>query len=175
MFETYLFDAKKLFDLGIRSHNQKDQESAKMLYRASIMHSSSALEAYINYLAYSFSMSGNLPTIELAYLCDSAYYFDKGTKKTKVSYHPIDEKIRILIKIFNINFDFGMKEWSDFKEFKDFRNILIHPKQIDDDIDINIYKKKARVGISSVLNIMNILSKGVYKRPLRKKIAELAL
>ena len=44
-----------------------------------------------------------------------------------------------------------------------------------DEIDIEEYKRKIKIGLSSAIEIMNRLCKGIFKRPLRKKILDLSI
>jgi hypothetical protein len=57
--------------------------------------------------------------------------------------------------------------------FKDLRDSLVHPKRNDDDIDIVEYQKNVSIGLAAVIEIMNCLSKGIFKKPLRKQLLDL--
>jgi len=59
-------------------------------------------------------------------------------------------------------------------EFKKFRDRLVYPRDTDDEISINDYKKNIKKGLSSIIFIMNSVSKGIFKKPLRKKLLDLA-
>jgi hypothetical protein len=58
-------------------------------------------------------------------------------------------------------------------QFKDFRDSLVHPRQSDDEIDIAVYEKKVSAGLTAIIEIMNLLSKGMFQKPLRRQLLDL--
>lgn len=82
--------------------------------------------------------------------------------------------MKFLICKFIPEFDFASTLcWSHLLEFKKFRDTITHPRQDEDEVDITEYKKKIETGLSSVIEIMNYLCKGIFRKPLRKKILDL--
>ena len=58
-------------------------------------------------------------------------------------------------------------------EFKSFRDALVHPRQSEDETEIADYQKKTSRGISGTIELMDYLSRGIYKTPLRKQLLDL--
>lgn len=58
--------------------------------------------------------------------------------------------------------------WSRLIEFKKFRDSLTHPRQEEDETELEEYKTTTARGISSVIEVMNYLCKGILKSPLEK-------
>jgi len=172
MFEDYLIDCHFFFNEGLLKSEERE---AKRYYRASVFYAASSIEAFSNYIADTFNKGNSLSPIEIAFLLDKKIVLDidKIEIKEIIEYHRLEDKLRIFLKKFVTDFDFQCKEWSRFMEFKRFRDRLTHPKEIDDEISINDYKKNIRNGLSSIIFIMNSISKGVFKKPLRKKLIDL--
>ena len=58
-------------------------------------------------------------------------------------------------------------------EFKKFRDRLVHPHDSEDEIQIKEYENIIKRGLSSIINIMNTISKGIFRKPLRKQLLDL--
>jgi len=172
MFEDYLKDCHFFFNEGLKKSEEKE---AKRYFRASVFYAASSIEAFSNYIADTFNKGNSLSQIEIAFLLDKKIILDIDKIETKevIEYHRIEDKLKIFLKKFARKFDFGCKEWSRFLEFKKFRDRLTHPKETDDEISINDYKKNIKNGLSSIIFIMNYISKGVFGKPLRKKLLDL--
>jgi len=98
----------------------------------------------------------------------------KGIVVTQIRYYGIDDKLKFLIHKFAPKYVIGKsKAWTCFIEFKALRDSLVHPRQIEDEIDIDAYREKLRKGMFGTITLMNDISKGVFKRPFRKKILDL--
>jgi hypothetical protein len=92
----------------------------------------------------------------------------------QVEYHRLEDKLRFLICKFVPDFDFAHTPcWSRLLEFKRLRDDLTHPRQDEDELDITEYKNKIETGLSSVIEIMNHLCVGIFRRPLRQKLVDL--
>lgn len=172
MFEEYLQDSYHFFE---KAKGAADDRDARRYYRASVFYAAGAIEAFVNYIADSLDKAGNLDKFEIAYLNDKLLLFD--VKKCKVvertEYHKLDDKLRVLIARFSPTFDFSTTVWAWLMEFKEFRDSLVHPRQNEDDTLVSEYKARVQRGLSGVIKIMNIISKGMFQRPLRKKILDL--
>jgi hypothetical protein len=134
------------------------------------------MEAFINYIGDSFNKAETLSTHERAFLNDIQLIFDpkKGILQSQCRYFSIDDKAKFLLKHFSPKYDFGESEaWASFINFKIFRDSLVHPRQMDDEIEIGVYNDKLRIGMFGTITLMNDISQSVYKRPLRKKILDL--
>jgi hypothetical protein len=176
MFEEYLHDAHELFCAANLAASQSKDQEAKRYFRAAIFYSASAMEAFVNYIGDSFKKAGKLSDHERAFLNDNQIIFDpgKGSVIIQTRYYGIDDKLKFLIRKFSPKYDIGKsRAWNSFIEFKDLRDSLVHPRQVDDDIDINEYREKLKVGMFGTITLMNDISKGIFRRPLRKKVLDL--
>jgi len=175
MFEEYLQDSYEFLSLGNKSARESKDREARRYYRASVFYASGAIEAFVNYIADSFVQAGNITTPhEISFLNDKALTFsvDRGISE-KTEYHRLDEKLRLLIRKFVPDFDFQSPTWAKFMEFKDFRDSLVHPRQIDDETTTGEYRKRVTNGLKAIIELMNIVSKGMFQKPLRKQLLDL--
>lgn len=176
MFEEYLQDAYEFFQIAQKAGKRSNAREARRYYRASVFYTAGAIEAFINYIADSFAKAASMSTHEIAFLNDKNLSFssDKFKVIEKTEFHRLEDKLKFLIKRFVPGFDFHKnKDWSRLLEFKTFRDLLVHPRQIEDEMSITEYQKKLRTGIAGVIGVMNSISKGIYKKPLRNKILDL--
>lgn len=175
MFEEYLQDAYEFYSTAEKAVIESRSREAKRYFRAAVFYTASAMEAFVNYIGDSFNKAEKLSAHERAFLNDKQLVFDpsKGFVVTQIRYYGIDDKLKFLIHRFAPNYDIGKsKAWTSFVEFKNLRDSLVHPKNIDDEIEIDEYREKLRIGMFGTITLMNDVSKGVFKRPLRKKILD---
>lgn len=174
MFEDYLQDAHNFLEIAEKYSKSSNDREARRYFRGSVFYISSAIEAFVNYIAGGFKEAGNVDHHETNFLNDLVEtYSVKDGVKERQEFHRIDEKIRLLINKFVPNFNFQDPMWSHFMEFKLFRDSLVHPRIIEDELPLESYKKKVRAGLKATINIINSISQGVYKRPLRRQILDL--
>lgn len=176
MFEEYLQDAHEFFCTANKATNNSKEREAKRYFRAAVFYTASAMEAFINYIGDSFNKAETLSTHERAFLNDNQLVVNpaKGKVITQIRHYGIDDKLKFLIRKFAPKYDIGKsKAWTSFIKFKALRDSLVHPRQVDDEIEIVEYRKKLKMGMFGTITLMNDISKGVFKRPLRKKILEL--
>lgn len=178
MFETYLSDASHFIERAKMSSGDLGDDEKIREYRASIFLTASALESFVNYIGETFCENSSLTLHERNFLNDIQTEVDpkKGTLVEREKYQSLENKIRYLISKFNINHlnIATLPEWSQFKEFKIFRDQLVHPRDIVNEFKLADYKKHAENGLKvSILLIDGILS-GIFDRNLRKQILELA-
>ena len=136
----------------------------------------SAIEAFVNYVGDAFAQSTSLEPCEIAFLIDRQFIPVRGKFEIneKMEYHRLEDKLRFLIYKFVPNFDFEkMPCWSRLIEFKKFRDSLTHPRQDEDETELDEYKTATARGISSIIQIINHLCEGIFNRPLRKKLLDL--
>jgi hypothetical protein len=175
LFEEYLEDSNYF---AVEASKTVSEREAKRYYRVAVFCAMSAVEAFINYIGDTLSQGETLRSYEIAYLTDKKFDISGGTFQMleQVEYHRIEDKLKFLICKFVPNFDFVSTPcWSRLLEFKKFRDYITHPRQDEDEIDITEYKKKIETGLSSAIEIMDYLCKGIFNRPLRKKILDLIL
>jgi hypothetical protein len=176
MFEEYLQDAYEFFDIAQKASQEANERKARRYYRASVFYTAGAIEAFINYIADSFAMGEALSPHEIAFINDKSIYFStrKFAIEEKTEFHRLEDKLKFLIKRFQPGFDFGASsEWSKLIEFKEFRDSLVHPRQYEDKTSTVEYQMKLRRGISGVIQVMNCLSRAIFKKDLRKQILDL--
>lgn len=174
MFEEYLQDSNEFLSIAEKAFKASNEREARRYYRASVFYSAGAIEAFVNYIADSFAQAESLIAHETAFLNDKRLFFsiDRGlTERTE--YHSIDDKLRLLLNKFVPGFDFNSGMWSSFMQFKNFRDLLVHPRQADDKTEIIEYQKKVRAGLSSIIELMDCVSKGIFKKPLRRQLLDL--
>lgn len=175
MFEEYLQDAHNFFKKAVQT--QGNDGKARTYFRASIFCSSSAVEAFVNYHGDSFAKAEKLPAHEIAFLNDKAIYFSatKGITSEKIEYHKLDDKLRVLIRRFVSNYNFNSTVWNNLVDFKKLRDSLVHPRKFEDETDLIEYNERIKKGLNAIIEIMNIISKGIHGKPLRKKLLDLTL
>ncbi|MEW6374748.1 MAG: hypothetical protein AB1502_03030 [Thermodesulfobacteriota bacterium] len=175
MFEDYLEDAH-YFCLTARA--LIGEREKKRYYRASVFCGISSMEAFINYIGDTFAEGNVFEPYEIALLNDMKFAHDKGKFKIlgQIEYHRLEDKLRFLICKFVPKFDFNEEvAWFRFIEFKKFRDAIMHPRQDEDTIKVAEYERKIKIGLSSTIKIMDYLCKGIFKKPLRKKLIDLTL
>jgi hypothetical protein len=175
MFEEYLNDADYFFNQAKAS--KSDEALAKRFFRASIFSSFSAIEAYINFIGVTFEIGKVFKPFEIALLTDKKFEFNgKEFELTeKLEFKRLEDKLKFILNKFIPEFNFEKEKcWSSFKEFKKLRDELTHPKKEEDELTITQYDVKVKKGFYEIIELMNKISKGIFRKPLRKKILELA-
>lgn len=173
MFEEYLQDAHCFLEIA---KTASDSREARRNYRASAFYVAGAIEAFVNYVAQSFAEAGKLNPNEIAFLNDKVLTFspEKVQVIEKLEFHRIEDKLKVLIRRFLPKVDLGKKTWwGELQKFKDFRDSLVHPRKSDDETPISEYEQKVSSGLKATIQAMNEISKGIYKKPLRKKLLDL--
>ncbi len=175
MFEEYLQDSHEFFLIASEAKSNNETDKARRYFRVSIMCAFSAIEAFVNYTAKSFEEANNLDRLEICFLIDQELYFSatQGTK-TRIKFNPLEEKLKVLVKRFVPDYDFGKSvTWSSLIKFKDFRDSLVHSRKSEDETNLSDYDIQIRLGFRAIIELMNLISKGMYKKSLRKSILDL--
>lgn len=169
MFSTYFQDSFEFYELA---KSADDDLEASRFYRASIFTAISGVESLINFIADTCAHGNTLELHELALVNDKKFDFDKGEfiLSSRTEYHRLEDKIRFFLKKFNSQFDIGCNIWSEFKEFKNFRDSIVHPKIEDNDILKEKYAEMIKSGLPATIKLMNELSKCCLSKPLRKTL-----
>lgn len=176
MFEEYLSDSN--YFATTARETDKGANVARCYYRASIMCAWSAMEAFVNYVALMFQEGEALQPYELALLNDRRFGLQRGEFAIleKTEYHPLADKLRLLMTRFVPDFDFEHSpSWSWMLQFKEVRDQLVHPRQEEDETELEDYDREISRGLSAIIDVMNVLCEGIFKRPLRKKLIDLKL
>ena len=174
MFEDYLEDA---YYFATEAKEKTIEREAKRYYRASVFYAVSALEAFVSYVS-GILIQGGLQPYEIALLTDKKFHLNKGKFEVSEIFklYGIEDKLKFLFCKHKPDFDFEhYSAWSQFIEFKDFRNAITHPIHEDDEISINDYQKKIKMGLSAIIEIINCLCIEIIGKPLRQKIRDLTL
>lgn len=174
MFEEYLQDSFKFLELATAYANKGQDRDARRYYRASVFYSAGAIEAFLNYIAESFAEGKSLENYEIAYLNDQVLIFtpDKGINP-RPEYHPVAEKTKLLLRRFGNDFDFRGTIWSDFADFKNFRDSLVHPHKAEDELPASEYQRRVTKGLRAIILVMDSLSNSLFHEPLRKQLLDL--
>lgn len=175
MFEDYLLDANYFYNEGIRHEDPKIQ---KRYFRVSIFCIASSIESFINYIGNSFEIADSIDKNEVAFLNDKVIevHPSKGKLVERAKFNSIEEKIKFLINKFNSDVKIGNdSNWDNFINLKILRDKLIHSREIDDVIEIEVYKNIIKKGLNSVIYIINKISISIFRNPLRKKLQDLII
>ena len=145
----------------------------KMRYiRASITSFWGSLEGWLNCVSSDFVLlpENKLSLNERGFLLEKKLELSsKGEFKisNQDQYYSTEDKILFLLKRFgNYEVSKNSKMWSDFKKIKRLRDALIHPKSGIIDYK-NISIKDAEMTMYSVIYLLKLLTKEIYKRNLR--------
>jgi hypothetical protein len=175
MFEEYLQDASDFLQMAESASASGNDTKAKRYYRACVFCASSAMEAFVNYIADSFSKAKSLDPYELAYLNDKQLSFAPGKGVSeKTEYHPVDGKLRVLLARFSPTFDFTAPIWDEFMQLKNLRDSLVHPRTPEDHTPMSSYAGQVPRGLRTTIGLMNDLSQAVFQSPLRKQLLDLS-
>jgi|SRR5271157_2549015 len=174
MFEDYLQDAYDFQQVARQHAISGDARLARRNFRAAVFCIASSVEAFVNYIADSFSKAKSIPEHEVSFLNDKALVFSptKGLYE-RSEYHRLDDKIRVLMARFQGTFDFTGQIWFRFTEFRKLRDSLVHPRQTDDERPLEEYKKAVSEGLAATIEVMNMLSKDIFGQPLRQQLLDL--
>jgi hypothetical protein len=175
LFEEYLLDSYYFRSEALK---RKKSTSAKRYYRVSVFCAISALESFLNYVGEGFATSGTLNPYEIAFLTDRSFILEKGkfVISDRKEYHRLEDKLRFLFVNFLGGFDFEKAPcWARLIEFKKFRDCLVHSRENEDSTSEERYKRVTALGLSAVIEIIDNLCKGIYSKPLRKKITDLKI
>lgn len=178
MFEDYIQDSYWFFQQAEIEAKANNEREARKLYRASVFCAASAMEAFMNFIGDTFKKGNSLERNELAFINDKVLEFSPAKLKTieKIKFNPIDEKVKFIIKRFEVDISLiDSTEWSNFVGFKNLRDSLIHPKNLTDETSLTEYNSNLKRGLNAIIFIINSIFLALFKKPLRKSIAELTI
>lgn len=175
MFEDYLKDSHEFFLNASEANNNNDVNKARRYYRVSVMCAFCAIESFVNYTAKSFEEANNIDRLELCFLTDKELYFSPSQGiKTRIKFTSLDEKLKVMIRRFYPTYDFGKSvPWSNLMKFKEFRDSLVHSRKSEDETLLSEYELKIKRGFKSVVELMDLISQGMYQKPLRRNLLDL--
>lgn len=178
MFEDYLRDATYfVWDARDRAR-VRDEDGARRSYRVAIIVGAASIETFVNYVASTLAEGGDavLEQHEMALLLDRRFGQDGGVFRMseQTVYNRLEDKLRFLIEHFKVDIDLTSDvEWSQTMELKKRRDGLIHARMEQDETKVDTYDKACVRGIQATFLLMNALSMGIFKRPLRPKLRDL--
>lgn len=175
MFEEYLQDAYTFYSMAKKSQQERE---TKMFFRSSVFCAASALEAFVNFIGDTLSKGGNLDKNELAFLNDKILEVSpsKAQVEEKSKYFSIDNKLKFIIKKFNVSIDVSASpQWSYFSDLKTLRDRLIHSRDDQDNVSVVEYEAKIKNGLNAHIDIMNAISQKLFTKPLRRSLTDLKL
>ena len=173
MFEDYLFDAYTFYCEAKADVNERD---AKRKYRAAVFYLAGAMEAFVNYLAEGFNVSGLLHAQELAFIRDETIVLDTNnfTVRNRIEFHPLEDKLKLLLKKYAPSYTFVTElSWTHLHNFKKLRDSLIHPRMTDDTNSLDEYRTLLEQAIRAEIDIMNRLVMGIYGKGIRRQLLDL--
>lgn len=175
MFEDYLIDSHEFYLEGRNKQLISNNRIAKRFYRASVFYANGSIEAFVNQIAQSLKRTNTINEHIISYINDERLEFNPktGDLRPRTEYHPLDEKIKVLVRSYDTSFDFNISSWASLQDFKKFRDSLVHPHEPEDEIDVQIYADKIKIGLKGIIEIMNRVSIIIYKKPLRKQLLDL--
>lgn len=178
MFEEYLRDTSYFLAESRRAAGAGAEDDARRSYRVAIMLGAAAIETFVNYIASTFETAGQdtLEPYELALLIDRRFGQRNGEFRVQDQpvYSRLEDKLRFLIRRFPVELDLSTsREWAQFLEFKRLRDDLVHARRDEDDTTLADYDAACTQGVRATFVLMNLLSEGVFGKPLRAKLHDL--
>ena len=175
MFEDYLEDASWFIQAA---RVASDDRGAVRMYRAAVLSSAAAAEAFVNFMADTLAY-GTFDAHEIAFLQDFAFGLNNEYEFAALDrqeFHRLEEKIRLLLAKFNIPLNLSTDQtWSQFLALKNQRDRIVHPRHLEETSSRDEYDGLVARGLTTVVDLMNRLSEGVFEKPLRKKLLDLKL
>lgn len=154
-----LEEAKRFLEL---SSGCDDPIGKVAFLHASLLVAFCGLEAYVNSIADEMLVGQSLTIHERGLLSESEVRLEEGEFKITNSL----KMVRLEDRIHFLHFKYSQKRidksaqwWSEFKAAADLRNRLTHPKAPP-----TINKSEVERAINSVINVLNVIFKAVYKR-----------
>lgn len=174
MFEDYLEDA---YHLARQAKTSQNEAAKKRYYRAAVLYSASAVEAFLNFIAETLETGNALEPFELAFLCDRRFGLNQGKFQAldSIEYHRIEDKLRMLLTKFRPQYDVTTEpSWSHLSELRGLRDGIVHPRGQDDEVTPEQYGKRLSRGMAAAIEVMDHLCQGIFNKRLRKKLRDLA-
>ncbi len=172
MFEVYLEDAGAFVELA---EAQSDDLLAKRYYRASVILTVSAVEAFINYIGDMFSHGEAHPLHEVAFLTDRKFGPKHGefTILDQPEYQRLNDKLRFLFQKYAPAFDMAKEPaWSEFQVFKKFRDSIVHPHHEEESATRADYKDQIGRGLGATAKLIDALCRGIIGKPMRTRLKD---
>ena len=162
-----LFEDSKSFLMNAKSKCD-DPELSERYARASVLVAWAGFEGWLHKTCYDFAESSlDLSVFERGFLLEKKIELKNGqfVIQNAVKYESSENKLEFLLTRFaNYNIDKQSLHWKDFKECKDLRDSVIHPKK-NRKLKVNI--NDAEKNLKTLQYYLNLLSKKLYKKTLK--------
>jgi hypothetical protein len=164
---TSLLTDSKSFQFLARDASRKGQNELALSYSRAIFFCSwSAMEGWVNYIAYSFAKTDNtLTKYEKAFLIEKKIEVDNNGDvriTNQDDYKPTMKKLIFVMKKYgNYNLKTGQPTvWSDLKNMERKRHSIVHPKTRNEEFNLEL--TDAEKCCETILQVINLLKEKVY-------------
>lgn len=145
MVSSLLKDSRN-FLVFARNASRKGEDDLVLTYSRAVFFSTwSAMEGWINYIAFSFAETDSLLTMyEISFLKEKKIEIDDNGMirvSNQDEYQSTLTKLLFLFQRFGGNFNLKSEEpnlWREIKEIEQIRHAIVHPKTRDEEISINL-------------------------------------
>ena len=164
---TSLLSDSKAFLFLARDAARNGQNDLALSYSRAIFFSSwSAMEGWVNYIAYSFARTDNtLSKYEVAFLREKKIEMDKNAIiriTNQDDYKPTLKKLLFVLQRFG---DYNLKQnqpslWNDLKDMERIRHSIVHPKTRDEELNLRL--EDAEKCHKTTLQIIDVLKDKIF-------------
>ena len=159
-FARVLFnEAKAFYEAGSPASSEEAQSAA---FHSSLLLAFCSLEAHINTIAEDFHTMDGLTLLDQSILRERAIVLDNGKHvlTDDLRMFKLADRIEYLFATFSKNpLDKTSSVWGNLLGALNLRNQLTHPKTIPD-----INSKAVEDALTAILEMLNLLYKGIYGR-----------
>lgn len=137
--------------------------------RASILLSWSALEGWINYVAYSFAQTDpSLSKYEIAFLLEKKILINKNglvEQTNQDEYKPTLTKLLFLLQRFGGDYDLKHSDndvWRKLKVIESIRHSIVHPKSQEEELEVDI--PLVEMSTQAIQEVIQIIKDKIYNK-----------
>jgi|GEM_PF-1447385 len=167
VFSDNFEDAKSFLEIARKCHKRGEERFSAAFAKASLLAAFSSFEAFLHSISSDFIDSNNkqlsvhdrgfLMELEVSLNSEGAFYITKKSKFGRVE----DRILFLYRRLSGKRFDTTKKFWSVFRDSSILRNQVAHPKS-NTVVSISILEN----ALSAILETMNYISQGIFKKPL---------
>ena len=165
-----LLSDTKTFLLLARDASRKGQDDLALSYSRAVFFTAwSAMEGWVNYIAYSFAEADHsLTEYEISFLKEKKIEVDEDgiiRITNQDEYRPTLTKLVFILRRFGDNFDLKHSLpdlWRQLKEIERIRHSIVHPKTRDEELYLSL--EDAEKCLDVVVKIVNLLKERIYDR-----------
>ena len=166
-FASYFEDAKAFLDFAESRQKAGNNRSAEAFCRAALLVGFASFEAFLHSVALDFLDSDHpaLSVHDRAFLSEKEVVLDKEGSfavSERAKFARLEERILFLYRrLSGKKFDRSKSFWSMFQSGIKLRNEVVHPKEYQ-----SLAPKTVAHTLTAILDTMNYVSLGIYKRKL---------